>query len=48
MRRRTVIDDAGRKDLEGIVIAAACPLDQLAVHGPSRALGTTVVAALIP
>ena len=41
-------DDAGRKDLEGIVIAAARPLDQLAVHGPSPGFGTTVVAALIP
>ena len=43
-----VIDDAGREDLEGIVIAAARPLDQLAVHGPSRAVRAAVVAALIP
>ena len=43
-----VIDDACRQDLEGIVIAAARPLDQLAVHGPSRAVRAAVLAALIP
>ena len=43
-----VIDDAGGKDLESIVIAAARPLDQLAVHGPSSGFGTTSMAVLIP